>query len=213
MKRSPANPRLELAAVLASMTLGAVLRLWDAGRLGLSHFDEGIYAAAGSWVFAPGGRWTLDPSVIPYAPPGLPILIGGAYVILGPSDVAAIASVVAAGLLTIPVAAWVGRRTFGPGAGAATAALAAIAGPHVAFSRMALTDVPFLLAWLVGIGLGQRFLERPRLGRAVALGVAVGLAQNLKYNGWLLGAVVALAAVPGLVLRRGWSRAEAIATL
>jgi hypothetical protein len=71
---------------------------------------------------------------------------------------------------------------------------------HVAFSRKALTDVPFLLTWLIALGLGQRFLERPGFVRALALGAAVGLAQNFKYNGWLAGVIVAVAALMGVVL-------------
>src|SRR5262249_48148870 len=43
------------------------------------------------------------------------------------------------------------------------------------------------------IGLGGRFLERPTVGRAIALGLAVGCAQNVKYNGWLAGIAMALA--------------------
>jgi dolichyl-phosphate-mannose-protein mannosyltransferase len=213
MNRSHPSLRRELIVVLSLMALGATLRVWDAGRLGLSHFDEGIYATSGFWAFTRGGLDSLDPQLIAYAPPGLSILIGLAYLLLGASDVSAIAVDLVAGTLTIPVVAWVGRRTFGPGAGAASAALAAASGPHVAFSRMALTDVPFLLAWLIGSGLGGRFLERPRLGRAVALGMAVGLAQNFKYNGWLLGVVVALAAAIGLVARREKLRTDLAPTL
>ena len=78
------------------------------------------------------------------------------------------------------------RRTFGAGAGAAPRRFAALSGPHVAFSRMALTDAPFLLAWLVGDrAAGQRSSSgRARAGRSRS-GLAVGLAQYFKYNGWL----------------------------
>jgi hypothetical protein len=85
----------------------------------------------------------------------------------------------------------IGARTFNKGAGIAAAALLAAAGPHVAFSRMALTDAPFFLAWLAALWLGGRFLERPGTGRAVAFGLAVGIAQNVKYNGWIIGAILA----------------------
>ena len=132
----------------------------------------------------------IDPGVIPYAPPGLPLLIGLSYLFLGVADYSALLVSQVAGILTIPLVGWLGRRTFGPGAGAAAAALAAVSGPHVAFSRMVLTDVPLLAAWLLAIGLGSRFLERPTIGRAAVLGLAVGLAQNLKYNGWLAGVAV-----------------------
>src|SRR5262245_55343317 len=185
MRRMDLTTRREVLAVVAFTLVGAALRLWGFGRLGLSHFDEGVYALAGTWSLSPGGLSAIDPAVIPYAPPGFPILVGLAYLVLGLSDVSAILVSTVSGTATIPVAAWVGRRAFGPGAGAATAALVSTALAHIAFSRKALTDAPFLLAWLVAIGLGARLLERPVLRRAVAVGIAVGVAQYIKYNGWL----------------------------
>ncbi|HMF37755.1 MAG TPA: glycosyltransferase family 39 protein [Isosphaeraceae bacterium] len=179
---------------------GAVLRFWGLPRLGLSHFDEGIYAIAGLWSVSPGGLASLDPTLIPYAPPGFPILVGVAYRGLGVSDLAAILVSILAGTLTIPAAAWLARRTCGAGAGAAAAALVAFSGFHVAFSRVALTDASFLLCWIPGLVCGQRFLERPRFSSAIALGLSVGLVQWFKYNGWLLGVFVVLAACLGILV-------------
>lgn len=199
MNSDRTQARREWFVVRILTILGAVIRFWSFGRMGLTHFDEGVYALSGLWAVSPKGIEGLDPMVLPYAPPGFPILVGLAYLILGVSDVSALLVSLACGVATIPVAAWVSRRTLGPGAGAACAAFATLAMAHVAFSRKALTDSPFLLAWLVALGLGGRFLERPRIGRALALGVAVGIAQNLKYNGWIAGLVVVLAAVFGLI--------------
>ena len=196
------NRRREVVAILILTLLGAALRLASFERLGFQHFDEGIYALAGFWSLSPDGLWSLSPDAIAYAPPGFPILVGLAYTGFGVSDLAAIAVSLLAGIATIPVVGWLGRRTFGPGSGAVAAAFAAISGPHAAFSRMALTDAPMLLAWLLAIGLGARFLERPTIGRSIALGLAVGLAQNLKYNGWLSGAIVGLAAILDLIAAR-----------
>jgi dolichyl-phosphate-mannose-protein mannosyltransferase len=103
--------------------------------------------------------------------------------------------------------AWLGRRTFGPGAGFAAATFAALSGPHLAFSRMALTDASFLLAWLIALGLGMRFLERPGAVRAVAMGLGVGVAQQFKYNGWLAGAIVLGSAALGALVRPDERRA------
>ena len=179
---------------------GAELRFWGLPRLGLSHFDEGIYAIAGLWSVSPRGLASLDPTLIPYAPPGFPILVGVAYRALGVSDLAAILVSILAGTLTIPAAAWLARRTSGAGAGAAAAALVAFSGFHVAFSRVALTDASFLLCWILGLVCGQRFLERPRFSSAIALGLSVGLVQWFKYNGWLLGVFVVLAACLGILV-------------
>ena len=202
----PSTARRETGFVAAMTFVGAVLRFWGPGRLGLNHFDEGIYALAATWSSAPKGLASITPELIAYAPPLYPILVGVAYLFLGVSDISAILVSQIAGTLTIPAVAWVARRTFGPGAGAAAAALVAISGPHIAFSRMALTDATFLLCWVLAVGLGGRFLERPGLLRAVAFGLMVGLAQNAKYNGYLVGGIVALVAVWGLVLKSGDGR-------
>ena len=191
-----------LVAILTVM--GAVVRLWNFSRVGLEHFDEGIYAFAGLWAVRPSGLATLDPSVISYAPPGLPILVGLSYLLTFPwpgvSGLSAIVPAELCGIAAIPVMYWIGARTFNVGTGIAAAALLAAAGPHVAFSRMALTDAPFLLAWLVALGLGGRFLERPGAGRAAAFGLAVGVAQNVKYNGWLIGAILAATVIVDCVV-------------
>jgi len=186
--------------VISSLTLvGAVLRLWAFGELGLDHFDEGIYAFSGLWISTVDGPLALDPMVIPYAPCGFPILVGVSYLMFGVSDHSAILAATVCGIATIPIVGWLGRRTFGPGAGAASATFVALSMAHVAFSRKALTDVPFLLVWLVAIGQGSRFLERPTGWRAFALGLCVGVAQEFKYNGWLVGSIPIVAALVGTI--------------
>jgi 4-amino-4-deoxy-L-arabinose transferase-like glycosyltransferase len=205
--------RREISVIIALTFFGAVLRLWSPGRLGLVHFDEGIFALAALWVFSPGGLRNFDPTTIAYAPPGFPVLAGLSYLGLGVGDFPAILVSIVAGTLTIPVAAWLAHRTFGRGAGAVAAALTALSGPHIAFSRMALTDASFLLFWVVAIGQGQRFLERPGPARATWLGLAVGAAQLFKYSGWISGAIVAASAALWLsVHRKEWRSRWTIAT-
>jgi dolichyl-phosphate-mannose-protein mannosyltransferase len=99
----------EVLVVMALTFVGAVVRLWAPGRLGLTHFDEGIYALAGLWCFSPRGLAGIDPTVISYAPPGFPILVGWSYVVLGVNDLAAIVVSACAGTLTIPLSAWLGQ--------------------------------------------------------------------------------------------------------
>lgn len=197
-----------VALVAAFTVVGLLLRVWGLGRLGLIHFDEGIYAIAGLWSLSPRGLAALDPVVISYSPPGFPILVGLSYAILGAADVSAILVSILAGALTIPAAAWLAGRTFGAGAAAPAAALTALSGFHVAFSRMALTDASFLLCWVVGLIVAQRFLERPTAGSGIVLGVAVGVAQLFKYSGWTLGAAAILglfAVALGDASRRTWA--------
>jgi dolichyl-phosphate-mannose-protein mannosyltransferase len=203
----------EVLVVFAFTLIGAILRLWSVGRLGLVHFDEGIYAAAGLWIFSPNGILNLDPSVIAYSPPGFPFLVGVAYFVLGVGDLPAILVSIVSGTLTIPAVAWLASRCFGSGAGGAAAAFAAISGAHVVFSRMALTDATFLLFWVLALAAGQIFLQSPTAARAVILGLAVGGAQLFKYNGWLAGAIVVLSTILRLARNpRDWRSRSAAAT-
>jgi 4-amino-4-deoxy-L-arabinose transferase-like glycosyltransferase len=196
----PRSPRLdscrsrEVLVVFIFTLVGAILRLWSVSRLGLLHFDEGIYAASGLWIFSRNGILDVDPLVIAYAPPGFPFFVGLSYFALGAGDLSAILVSIVSGTLTIPAVASLARRTFGSGAGGVAAAFAAISGSLIAFSRLALTDASYLLFWVLASIAGQRFLERPGALRAVVLGLAVGAAQLFKYNGWLAGAAVMLAA-------------------
>ena len=192
--------------VLAMTLLGAGVRLRGVGRLGLDQFDEGIYALSGLVLIRGGGLGAFDSSYISYAPPGFPALIAAMSAVLGTSGTSAILVSILAGTLTIPAIAWLARRIFGRGAGAAAASLAALSGPLVVYSRTALTDACFLLAWVAGMAAGLSYLERPSMRRAVVLGFAIGLAQNIKYNGWMIGPIVAIAAASGVVRRGGWSR-------
>lgn len=192
----------EWVPVVVLTVFAAGFRFAGLGRLGLDHFDEGVYASAGLWSVGPGGLASLDPGLIPYAPPGFPILVGLGYRFFGPSDLAAIAVSIVAGIAAVPVVYALGRKTFGPYFGVAAAGFAAASMPHITFSRMALTDATFVLAWLVAMLAGGGFLEKPGPLRAVALGLAVGAAQLVKYNGWLAGAIVAATACLGPIASR-----------
>jgi dolichyl-phosphate-mannose-protein mannosyltransferase len=187
----------EWIPILALTLIAALARFADFGRLGIDHFDEGIYALVSTWPLGRDGLAGISPELIAYAPPGYPLLVGMAYLLFGPSDVGAVAISILAGTATIPIVAWLARRTFGPSAGVAAAGFVVVSGLHVTFSRMALTDATFLLTWLVAIGLGGRFLERPGPLRAILFGLSVGAAQLCKYNGWLVGPIVGLTALLG----------------
>lgn len=169
------------AGVVGMLLVALVVRCWKLEQVGLEHFDEGVYAFSGLWVlgvpFYTGQHY--------YAPPLLPGLIGIAYWLLGVSDHAAIAVSLAAGTVTVLLVWWVGRRWYGPAAGLAAGWLAALSDVHIAYSRMALTDV-LLTLWLVlAIGCLREGLRRGSFRWAVAGGLATALAWNTKYNGWL----------------------------
>ncbi len=104
--------------------------------------------------------------------------------------------ILALGLAAVVATWWLGRRAYGPWAGAVGAAGVAFATVHVDYSRMAVTDVPLTLGVAVTLGLLV-------LGRIEWAGVAMGLAAGAKYPGVFL-------AVPLVVA--GWGQWRRIAT-
>jgi len=82
---------------------------------------------------------------------------------------------------------WLCRRLFGETA-ARLATLAASLDPNlVAHGSLATSDVAYALATLLTLGAGLFFWERPSLGRAIALGLAIGFAFTAKFTAVLLG--------------------------
>ncbi len=107
-----------------------------------------------------------------------------------PSYLSARLVVASLGVLGVAAAWWLGRRAYGPGAGWVAGAATAVATTHVAYSHMAVTDVPLTLAVTVALGLA---LAR----RLEWAGIVVGLAASVKYPGALLLVPLVLA---------GWGR-------
>ncbi|HLM36580.1 MAG TPA: glycosyltransferase 87 family protein [Gaiellaceae bacterium] len=96
-----------------------------------------------------------------------------------PSYLAARLVVVALALGAVAAAWWLGSRAYGGAAGAIAAAAVAVETTHVAYSRMAVTDVPLTLG--VAASLALLVSGRIELG-----GVAAGLAMSFKYPGIFL---------------------------
>lgn len=165
--------------------LGLVLRGLLPGTLAVEHFDEGVYA---SNLYC--GH--LDPPfAYPmrhlYAPPLFPALLEWVQILAGPSAVMWVN--VLLGSLTVAAVWYATRGWFGRSAAIAAALLAATSEYHIAFSRMALTDVPLSLFMLLGVFAGWRAILSGRPVWIVAAGMFAGLAWCTKYNGWLTLAV------------------------
>ena len=96
-----------------------------------------------------------------------------------PSYLAARLTVLALALAGIAASWWLGRRAYGPVAGFVAAAAVAVETTYVAYSRMAVTDVPLTLGVAVALALMVS-------GRIELAGLAVGLAASAKYPGVLL---------------------------
>jgi dolichyl-phosphate-mannose-protein mannosyltransferase len=194
----------EAVLLAAIVLLGFALRAvrWDC--LAIEHFDEGVYA---SNLYC--GH--LDPPfAYPmrhlYAPPLFPALLEWAQILSGPS--AAMWVNVLIGSLMVVAVWWTTRCWFGRTAAIAAAMLAATSEYHIAFSRMALTDVPLSLFMLLGVVAGWKAIVTGRPLWIAAAGLLAGLAWCTKYNGWLTLAVTgsgtaAALLVPKLLLRAG----------
>jgi dolichyl-phosphate-mannose-protein mannosyltransferase len=96
-----------------------------------------------------------------------------------PSYLTARIVAVALGVGAVAASWWLGRRAYGPVAGAVAAAVVALETTHVAYSRMAVTDVPLTLAIAAALALMVA-------GRLEWAGVATGLAVGIKYPGVFL---------------------------
>jgi len=99
------------------------------------------------------------------------------------------ARIVAIVLAVASVAAtwWLGRRAYGPHAGAVAAAAAAVCTVHVAYSREAVTDIPLALGVAASLALMVS-------GRIELAGAAAGLATGFKYPGVFLVVPLVVAA-------------------
>jgi 4-amino-4-deoxy-L-arabinose transferase-like glycosyltransferase len=96
-----------------------------------------------------------------------------------PSYLSARLVVIALALGAVAASWWLGSRAYGGPAGAIAAATVAVETTHVAYSRMAVTDVP--LTFGVAASLALLVSGRIELG-----GLAAGLATSFKYPGIFL---------------------------
>jgi 4-amino-4-deoxy-L-arabinose transferase-like glycosyltransferase len=96
-----------------------------------------------------------------------------------PSVLTARVVVLVFGLAAVAAAWWLGRRAYGTVAGVVAAAAVAVEANHVAYSHMAVTDVPMT----AGVAAALALMVAGRLEWA---GLAVGLATGMKYPGVFL---------------------------
>ncbi len=189
-------------ALALLVSLAFALRAWALERCGVDHFDEGVYAFSASSIAEPAEFPQLYPGQEKFSPP----LYFGASGVLArfsglPVDRALVALNAFLGAGTVALLALVGRRWFGPAAGLASGALLALNEYHIALSRSALTDVAFALAHLGAWFALIEALRAERWSKALAAGVLVAVAWNIKYHGWLAVVASALAFAPIFVAR------------
>lgn len=174
--------------------LAFIVRAWGFFHLGLSHYDEGVYALSGFWSLGGTHQGLLYPWQKYFSPPGYFLMIGIVFRLISrASDLAAIGINVFFGTVTVGLAGWIGRRWFGRSASLLSAGVVALSQFQVAFSRTALTDISFGFFFLLALALIAICMESGRAWHAVFAGLAIGAAWNLKYHGWLLLAVATAA--------------------
>ena len=196
--------KLQLAIVVA---LAVGLRWHEIGQLSLNHFDEGVFVsgAFGVWL---NGPWHFPLAQPLQAPPLFPWMIAGTFALTQTTwPIMGIYLSAALGSVTVVVYFALLRRLYGDTFALVGAGLLAASDLHIAFSRMALTDVPLTFWFVVGAYALVRLVEAARpvaqtengaarrrvVGWALAFGLAAGAAWNTKYNGWMLVAIAATA--------------------
>jgi 4-amino-4-deoxy-L-arabinose transferase-like glycosyltransferase len=179
----------------AIVLLSLLARAWRISRVGLTHYDEGVYLLSSFWSLRHAEGLGLFPWQKLFSPPAYFGLIGAINWLFGKaSDLHAIAINVAFGWLTVLAAYWTGKRWFGAGVGVAAAALIGFSEFHIAYSRSALTDTGFTFFFLVSLALIAICLEKNQPLWGIAAGLAIGATWNMKYHGWLLLALAFAAA-------------------
>ncbi|MFN2467962.1 MAG: ArnT family glycosyltransferase [Gaiellaceae bacterium] len=185
LRRSEARSGLALAAILA---LAAGLRIpglqygLPFGNL-LNPDEQSIVPRA--WRMAHGGG--LDPEWFDY--PTLVMYLFAPFQAWhgSPSYLSARVLVAALGVAAVAASWWLGRRAYGTAAGLVAAGVVAVQTTHVAYSQMAVTDVPLTLGVAVSLALMIA-------GRLEWAGAAAGLAAGAKYPGVFLLVPLAVAA-------------------
>jgi hypothetical protein len=171
------GPRAALAALLA---LGLALRLIGLeyglpfGTL-LNPDEQSIVPRAWRMVHGFG----LDPHWFDYPTLVLYVLAPFQAWNATPSFLTARAVIVVFGLAAVAASWWLGRRAYGSVAGVVAGAIVCVETTSVAYSHMAVTDVPLTAA--VALSLGLMVVNRPAWA-----GLVAGLAASGKYPGVFL---------------------------
>jgi hypothetical protein len=170
------GPKVAFAAILAGAAALRLVGVAYAHPFALFSPDEQSIVPR-AWHMVHGGG--LDPHWFDY-PTLLMYLLAPFQAWEGaPSYLSARLVVIALALGSVAAAWWLGSRAYRGPAGAIAAATVAVETTHVAYSRMAVTDVPLTL----GVGVCLALLVT---GRIELAGLAAGLATSFKYPGIFL---------------------------
>jgi dolichyl-phosphate-mannose-protein mannosyltransferase len=197
--KPPRRPlsRLEFGLLIFLLVSGFALRAWRISSVGLDHFDEGVYVFSALGLMDTSQPHRLYPGQERFSPPVYFSLVGLFYRTIGrPSDTAPFLINAILGTLTILAVWYIGRAWFSVQAGLAAAVLLAFNEYHIALCRTALTDVAFGLFFLLALGAIVTAMKRQSVYLSVIAGLAIGLAWNTKYHGWLALPIAGVALLP-----------------
>ena len=174
--------------------------------------DPGDYArhahsiAAGNgypdtFIAAPGSPTAMRP-------PALPYLLGGVEWLTGSPNLAPLLAQAVLGTVAVALIWWVARELFGPQAGLAAGATAAVFPPLVLMGAAPLSEalfIPLELAVVAAVLVARR-AAAPPLALALAAGALCGLAALTRQAGLFL----LLPVVAGLFTVRAWPRRRSL---
>jgi len=170
------GPLVALAAILVGAAALRIVGIAYGRPFALLSPDEKSIVPR-AWHIVHGGG--LDPHWFDY--PSLLIYLLAPFQVFAssPSYLDARVIVLVLGLGAVAASWWLGDRAYGGAAGAVAAALVAVETTSVAYSRMAVTDIPLMLGVAATLALAVS-------GRIELAGLAAGLATSAKYPGALL---------------------------
>jgi len=177
------GPKVALGAILAGAAALRIVGVTYGHPFALFSPDEQSIVPR-AWHMAHGGgfdpHWFDYPSLLMYVL--APLQAWQPH----PDYVSARLVVIVLAVGSVAAAWWLGNRAYGGAAGAVAAVAVAVETTHVAYSRMAVTDVPLTLG--VAASLALIVSGRLELG-----GLAGGLAMSFKYPGIFLLVPLAVA--------------------
>ena len=176
----------DLAILIGILALAGLLRFEGLSAKGLTHFDEGAYALTAEAIGSGRGMDGWYPQQVWLAPPvfyGVSAL--GIRYGLDPTHatqfIAAVFGVLGVAAIWCLGRSWSGRTDVAH----AVALMLALSPHHLTFSRVGLTDTAFLFWFLVSLLVITAAERRRSLVLSAFAGLAVGVAWNTKYHGWL----------------------------
>lgn len=179
--------------------LAFVVRSWGWNEVGLDHFDEGGYAMSAVAVAESSFETDRYPLQHFLSPPFQFGTAGLAMRVFGTSDTVLIGLSALMGLATVVLTYVFALRWFGPAAAVASGLVVALADFHVLYSRSGLTDVSFGFWFLLAVVLFSEAEDRKSWVWAIAAGLAMGVAWNTKYHGWLAAGVAGVGLLPSML--------------